>query len=332
MLLAPREYSKRLGSLTQAQLEAALARFDLGELVAAEPAAGGLFGQNIFVTSSRGDFVLRGCPHADWQLPKERFFAQLLHTRSRLPVPWPYLVERSPEIFGWSFAILPRLPGVSVAQPGVSETLSAGERADIAAALGVGLADLHDLVWTLPGEFDFARDEILSIDGSFENRIVGRLREQLARCRVASDATTDEDIAWAEMLIARSREALRGNFSPTIVHADYTEGNVLVDRDASGWRVSGVLDWMTAYVGDPEEDLVRILAHYIRVDPEAARRLRAAYHARHPRRPGFAERLPLYALHDAATLWEYGQRNRIWFRDGQCLREFAERFIARLAD
>ncbi len=96
--------------------------------------------------------------------------------------------------------------------------------------------------------------------------------------------------------------------------------------------MSGVLDLMTAYVGDPEEDLVRILANYARANPEAARRFRAAYHAHHPKRPGFAERLPIYALADSVTFWEYGQRNRVWFREGQCLRDFAERFIARLQD
>lgn len=39
--LRSREYSKRLGVLTRAQLQAALSRFDLGELLDAEPAQGG---------------------------------------------------------------------------------------------------------------------------------------------------------------------------------------------------------------------------------------------------------------------------------------------------
>ena len=59
------QYSKRLGTLTHTQLEAALARFDLGELCSAESAQGGLFGETVFFSSSRGEFVLRGAPHAD---------------------------------------------------------------------------------------------------------------------------------------------------------------------------------------------------------------------------------------------------------------------------
>lgn len=69
----------RLGTLTSDQLQRALDRFGLGRLLSAAPVPFGLFGQNVFVTSSAGDYVLRGCPHYDWQFPSEQFFARLLH-------------------------------------------------------------------------------------------------------------------------------------------------------------------------------------------------------------------------------------------------------------
>ena len=49
-----REYSQRLGVLTAEQLQAALDRFDLGGLIDARPAPGGLFGQNVLLTSTKG--------------------------------------------------------------------------------------------------------------------------------------------------------------------------------------------------------------------------------------------------------------------------------------
>ncbi|HEY7850039.1 MAG TPA: hypothetical protein VIC27_08240 [Ktedonobacterales bacterium] len=75
-------YSQRLGQITQAQLQAALSRFDLGAFVRAEPTRDGLFGQNLFLTSDRGAYVLRGAPHYSWQVPTEQFFARLLHERT----------------------------------------------------------------------------------------------------------------------------------------------------------------------------------------------------------------------------------------------------------
>jgi hygromycin-B 7''-O-kinase len=111
--MAAREYSRRLGSIDDGQFRSALERFGLGEFVRAEPVAGGLFGQNVFVASTTGEYVLRGAPHYDWQLPAERFFARLLHERTRAPVPWPYLLDPGDDIFGWSYAVMPRMPGCS---------------------------------------------------------------------------------------------------------------------------------------------------------------------------------------------------------------------------
>ena len=101
----PIEYSSRLGPISTEQFQAALDRFGLGEFVSAEPVTDGLFGQNVFVTSTSGEYVLRGCPHSDIQFPREQFHAQMLHERTVAPVPWPYLLEENDEIFGWSYII-----------------------------------------------------------------------------------------------------------------------------------------------------------------------------------------------------------------------------------
>ena len=78
-----RVYSERLGVLAPHQFQAALARFELGDFVEAAPVSKGLFGQNVFVTSTQGEYVLRGLPHYSWQFPKERFGAALLHERTQ---------------------------------------------------------------------------------------------------------------------------------------------------------------------------------------------------------------------------------------------------------
>ena len=58
-------YLQRLGKISPKQFQAALARFGLGDFIQAERVAHGWFGQNVFVTSSQGEFVLRGVPHYD---------------------------------------------------------------------------------------------------------------------------------------------------------------------------------------------------------------------------------------------------------------------------
>src|SRR5215207_924122 len=135
------EYSKRLGTIEPAQFQAALDRFDLGTFVAVAPIPFGLFGQNVFVTSSRGEWVLRGCPHYGWQFPTEQFFVQLIHERTRVPVPYPYLVDRETDIFGWSSVCMPRMPGIQLADEALVAQLSSDDQLGLARAMARTLAE-----------------------------------------------------------------------------------------------------------------------------------------------------------------------------------------------
>src|ERR1700730_7093772 len=138
--MQPAIISKRLGPLRTEQFDAALARFDLGKFIRAELIPFGLFGQNVFVTSTAGEFVLRGSPHFEWQFPTERYFVDLLHEKTAVPVPSPYLIDESPEIFGWSYVLMPRMPGIQVDDPKVKGLLSRADRRQMAHAMGETLA------------------------------------------------------------------------------------------------------------------------------------------------------------------------------------------------
>jgi len=70
-------YSKRLGDIKDEQLQKALDRFDLGKLIKVEKILFGNFGQNVFVYSDKGEFVLRGCPHNPQQFETKNFLGRL---------------------------------------------------------------------------------------------------------------------------------------------------------------------------------------------------------------------------------------------------------------
>jgi hygromycin-B 7''-O-kinase len=317
-----REYSERLGVLTAEQLQAALDRFDLGRLVAAEPALQGLFGQIVFVTSSRGEWVLRGAPHQN-QLPRERFVARLIHQQTELEAPWPYHLETSTEIFGWPFALMRRIPGV------VPSANDRDERLDLVRALGAGLAELHAIEVEAPGYYDPTTDTLVPYPVDHETRVVGQVHEWLARCRDARPEATDEaDAAWLEEIVAENRSALRVPFTPCFVHHDYKPNNLLCERAPSGWRVRGVVDLGEGYFGDPEEDLVRCVATFAPIQLGCVRPFVAAYAKRRPLRPAHPERYRIYQLIDRLVMWEYGQRNRLWFPPEQRFRSFAEHFVS----
>jgi len=312
--------------VSEQQFQAALDRFQLGQLIAAEPVRLGNFGQNVFLTSTQGTFVLRGAPLDPVQFPCERWFIQQLHEQTQAPVPWPYLLDQNTDLFGWSYVIMPRLPGLSPASQEVKQRLAESERQKIAGALGATLAELHTLTWPCVGDYDLALDGIKPLAQSYAEHVLARVRGALASCIRATARTTPADIAWVEEIITQGQNALHEPFVPCCVHGDYQESNVLVEESSEQWRVSGGFD---LYPGlkDPETDLSRPLAAYLEEIPVLAQEFLRAYSRRQPLRPGWQKRFPLSMLLDRLAMWEWAQREkRFWWDERLTLREWAEPF------
>jgi hygromycin-B 7''-O-kinase len=328
-------YSRRLGVLAPEQFQAALTRFALGDFVGAAPIAGGLFGQNVFVTSTQGEYVLRGSPHYPWQFPKEQFGAALLHAHTQVPVAHPYLLDPTTAIFGWPYLLMPRLHGTHP----LADQLALPEKLAIAQALGQNLARLQALTWPVAGDYDLASHTIQPFPGGFARWIATDTRSWLAKARAntaAAPATTAGDLAWTERVLAAAQPALAVAFEPCFVMNDYNPGNLLVAHATGAWQVTGLFDLMEYYFGDGEADLMRLIAIYLDKEPQNGARLAqafgTAYLAARPARDGFAgfaARYRLYMLRDRAIAWEYGTRpENNWFPSCRSFRDYAEPYTA----
>lgn len=321
----------RLGDLSFEQYQAALDRFDLGTFLRAEPIMAGISKRNTFVTSTKGVYVLRGNSQFPWQYPTEQYFACQLHAQTHVPVPYPYLVDLSTDIFGWSYAMMPRMAGLQLSDRIVRACLGKEEKPGIARAMGETLAQLQDLTAPCAGRYDCCTETIRPFELSqelswpfppeqdetgrqeerrisYSERIISRMRHLLACAASCNQHTTAADIAWVEQTIARNEEALRVPFQPCFLMEDFKEQNVVVRRESRRWRVSGVFDLTHAHYGDGEADLSRLFAMYLDEDPALAYTFLDAYRANRPPRPGFNERFALYMLHDRLQLWEFFQR------------------------
>lgn len=327
------EYSKRLGVISHGQFRAALDRFDLGSLLRAEPVPFGNFGQNVFLTSTSGQYVLRGSPHDVHQFPRERFFTRLLHEHTPAPVPWPYHLDLSDDIFGWSYVIMPRMPGVQLIDPQVRTRLTAKDRHGIAHAMGETLACLHTLTWPHAGQYDVATDTVPPLGEDFGEWLISRIRHFLQLAIPHSDRTTPADIEWVEDLIAAGREALAIPFQPCFVLEDYKEGNTVAERKGGAWHITGVFDYQCAYFGDGEADLSRSVASFSAEDNDLARAFLQAYMNQaadggRPLRTGFTTRFPLYMLLDRLIIWQFAQQHGVWIDASLTLREWASPYTS----
>ena len=306
-IMTIREYSKRLGNISDEQLRGALSYFDLGELLRAEPIPFGLFGQNLFVTSTVGEFVLRGVPHYDWQFPTEKFFIDQLQKKTSVPVPYPYLFNPSPEIFGWAFVIMPKMPGLQLADSQVVARLSTDERRGIARALAAMLIEIQTLTSEFSGRYNATTQMIEPMVQDYRRWIVQRIRELIAQAQSYNDNTTASDAAWVENIIEQTSYACLTPYQPCLVLEDYKEPNVVVTQDETEWQVSGVFDFMTAHFGDGEADLARQVGTYLRETPELADEFVQVYLQDKIVQPGFSERQQLYMLYDSLIIWSFWQ-------------------------
>jgi aminoglycoside phosphotransferase (APT) family kinase protein len=347
-------YSERLGMIADEQFQAALDRFHLGRFLQAEAIPFGNFGQNVFVSSSTGEYVLRGQPHFWWQFPTEQFYARQLAERTSVPVPWPYLIDPASDIFGWSYVLMPRMAGLQLADSQVKKSLGLADRLGIAEALGGNLARMQQLTWPISGRYNAASDAVEPIELASElawpfapesdpelagmqptfveygELVRANLRHQVLLARRRNEAaTTSDDIAWVEERIVEARDALDEPFEPCLVMGDYKEGNLVVTQREGRWRVSGVFDLMQCHFGDGEADLSRQIDEYLNEEPSLAAAFFAAYRRSRPLRPGFAARFPIYMLLDRAVLWAFFQGNGWrWWPESWTFRDWAGQYIS----
>ena len=284
-----------LGDLSDAQLQAALDRFDLGRLVTAEAFTVGLFGKNVGLTTDAGRWVLRGQPwpaNSDEQFRRERFWASSIRTHCDVPVPWPFHIEADESIFGWPFQLTPWLPGVQ-------ERNASG-----AAALGRAAAALRAVTFEHFGEWSPSTDALEPFADAAVESLTRRTESLIAEFTRQERPLADSDQAFVRGLLPDEIDA-----APAYVHHDLKPGNcVCVDGE-----VSGLFDLGEGLVGDTLENLARATWDLANLDVALVAPFLDAYEAA----AGIEvplDRLRAYVLLDMLVIWEYGTRpDAVWF-------------------
>lgn len=161
--------------------------------------------------------------------------------RGRLPVAVPALLGEG-TVDGWSYLLMGRVPGRPLRDEWPS--LDGGERGALVEAIGRTVAALHAIGGALP-----------ELDPPWERFLAERVA-----CCAAHHRGRRLEPEWVEQLapFVESAGAGRDRGRRALLHTEVMLDHVLVERDRSSLRLSGLVDFEPAMVGDPEYELASV--------------------------------------------------------------------------
>ena len=211
--------------------------------------AGGKSNLTYVVTDGTGSWVVRRPPLGHvlataHDMPREyRVMTGLRDTA--VPVPRTHLLCEDTEVLGAPFYVMEHVAGTPF------RTL------DEISPLGVeGIRKVADDLVTTLGHLHAVDPEDVGL-GDF-GRPSGFLERQVRRWSKQLEASRSRDIPGIDDLRDRLAASIPEQSAPAIVHGDYRLDNVLVTEDA---RLTAVLDWEMATLGDPLVDLGLMLVY-----------------------------------------------------------------------
>jgi aminoglycoside phosphotransferase (APT) family kinase protein len=233
----------------------------------------------------REELILRSDPagglvHTDRRL---EFAVLVALEKSGLPTPVPRWLDADGSGFGRPSLIMRRLPGDCDYRILADNGRTLAERRTLAEGFCDLLARVHQVDWQALG-----LGEVLHDPGP------GAAAHELDRWESILRHDQLEPLPELDFAISVLRESAPRSTGTVLVHADFKPGNLLLDGD----RVTALLDWELAHLGDPLEDLGWV-----------TQPLRAGEHAV----PGAWSAADLVAHYVQATGSEVDPRNLAWW-------------------
>jgi aminoglycoside phosphotransferase (APT) family kinase protein len=288
-------------SLSEEQINAALATFGLGTLIASSPPPTGNNGQSLFVSTLSGSYVLRGAPSESDQFEREQFFARSIHSHTDLPCPWPYFQTSDTSILGFPFAFIPRLNGTELRALWPTPSWNAAQWAEIARATAIAAMKLHTFTLPCAGRYSAATGTIACGGGTFQSMVASEIWEKVRD----SPAFPASDRQWIGDELHKAAEVTDEPVSVRIVHGDFGYWNMLFEHTQGALNVTGVFDLATAMAGDGIADIAYQYSRLRGSNREAAAIYLSTYlEGREPTRSELV-RFNLYILQERINLRHY---------------------------
>jgi aminoglycoside phosphotransferase (APT) family kinase protein len=278
------------GASTRGAVEAFCDRHGIGSgPVSIAPLGGGH--SNLTFLCERGDarFVLRRpppppLPPSAHDVVRESTILAGLHGAG-VRVPAVLAVCREDDVLGVPFYLMTEADGVPIDATLPPAVDTPAEHARLGRDVIEALAEVH------------AVDPVASGLASI-GRPAGYLRRQLRRFAGLWEVNRTRELPLVGEVAGRLEASVPESSPATIVHGDYRVGNLLASTEAPA-RVTAILDWELATIGDPLADLGYLVATY--ADRETPTGSGIADLSPVTRGPGFPTRAELAAAYTERT-------------------------------
>jgi aminoglycoside phosphotransferase (APT) family kinase protein len=164
---------------------------------------------------------------------------------TNVPVPETYLLCEDAAVIGAPFYVMEKVAGTAYRTAAQLVAVGAERTRVMATRMINTLADLHAVQPDAVGLDDFGRPQ------GFLGRQVRRWKKQL-------DSSRSRDLPGADELHAALEARVPAESDVAVVHGDFRLDNLLI---GDGDRVTAVLDWEMATLGDPLTDIALLLAY-----------------------------------------------------------------------
>lgn len=205
--------------------------------------------------------------------------------RAGARVPEVLAVCRDESVIGVPFYVMTLVEGVPIDTQLPAEIADATECARLGIDVVDALVEVHAIDIRTAGLDGFGRPD-------------GYLARQVRRFLGLWDVNRTRDLPLVSEVGALLAETVPESGPATVVHGDYRVGNLLAARDAPG-RVTAILDWELATIGDPLADLGYLVSTYADSGPPPAEGMVDLSPV--TRSPGFPSRSELVERYAART-------------------------------
>ena len=222
-----------------------------GNVDAIERLAGGM-GSDVFALRVNADeVVVKIYPEvARASMHKQLWVCEFLaHEAPSLPIPRVLAVDESGSIIPQAFSVLSRLPGIYLRSK--LDSLTETDLIDVYVQIGSALGVLHEIELSDFGEVMPGRGRRYTTNQAF------------MRAKFEEDIATFGSLGGDPRLHGRltayfeERQELLRLPAASFCHNDGHDANMLVRSTASGWLLTGILDFEHALAGDPLFDLAK---------------------------------------------------------------------------